>query len=420
MDDTRSDDAVVARLRAFVDTIEVPTPDSLDRLAPRLIRDGDADPADDIARRRLSRRGLLAGAAAAAGLVGLTVVARPGGPGAVSPAGTPSPVSLPATLPGYRPLSPTLEFMPTGRVSMTYTCVEVQVLWRPDEPSRQVTLDEHFGGMRALATSDARKNYGSPAPAIVSDDGTVLAVGSISWQGEVVLVDARSGATRAIRVTEHPQRDVWPLEFSPDGRSVYVRDQDANLTPLWDAARRGRVVRVDVTTGDCLDAGLGADVISVSVAPDGRRLAVVRSSGRIELTDLKGHVVERLGVVRPAVARDWAHAWSPDGRLVVAFDEVEDGVSDLIVFERGAPPRRRRLPSGPWSGLAWTGPSTYLLHGSPDTGSGDTRLAVVDVETGTVVWGPGWSDAPVASRIGGVSVAAGLARGWTVHPESGR
>lgn len=436
----RSEQRILEEVRAFVDTIEVPTPacwtgphrGGATRRGGAGVAGAEGGPESTVPPpgtppfmhpvdgdteqepRRISRRAVLTGAAAAASLVGIVSYAGTLGYHPPQPAVDGDARALPTRLPGYWPLRPTLEMLPTGRVGMVYMQVEAQHL--PDEPSRMVTLDDRFGGMRSLATANDRENYTTPAPTIVSDDGRWLAVGSISWQGEVVLVDAESGRTRTVRVTDAPRRDVQPLAFSPDGAAVFVRDQSAAFTPNANEAPYGRVMRVGVTDGTVRDLGLGGDIVDCFPSPDGRRLLVARRRGHIEIVAAPDATsgdprVDPSIAVRLDTAQLVPHAWSPDGRRMLALDAAREA---LHVLDPEGGHHSWPLSERVWNGVAWSGPDTYLVVLDLDDDPAPGRLGEIDVRTGDISQVAEWETWPVTSHIREISMAANLAWGLRV------
>jgi WD40 repeat protein len=109
-------------------------------------------------------------------------------------------------------------------------------------------------------------------PLAFSPDARQLAIANISGQGEVVIVDARSGKSLATLVghTDH----VVGAVFSPNGESIVTASWDGTAR-VWNT-RTGRLLRTLDHPGPL--AGL-------ALSPDGRMVATLDGDGIIRLWD---------------------------------------------------------------------------------------------------------------------------------------
>jgi len=114
----------------------------------------------------------------------------------------------------------------------------------------------------------------SMGPLVFSADGRQLAIANISGQGDVGIVDARSGKTLAT-LAGHTDRVVGVV-FSPDGQRVVTASRDGTAR-VWDT-HSGRLLRTLDHPDPLAPAG-------VAISPDGGTIATLDNDGVIRLWD---------------------------------------------------------------------------------------------------------------------------------------
>ncbi len=155
-----------------------------------------------------------------------------------------------------------------------------------------------------------------PHEQALSPDGGQVA--SVEGDGSIVLLELASGRVRATLAGPGPQ--VRCLAFSPDGRwlatggegpipavatlHVEERPRGPGLVVLWDVARSAPVAK--------LEAGING-FSSLAFRPDGRQLVAVDEAGRVYLWDLPGGRPPRR-LDDDAFDEATQVAYAPDGR----------------------------------------------------------------------------------------------------------
>ena len=152
------------------------------------------------------------------------------------------------------------------------------------------------------------------------------------------------------------------LAFSPDSNYVYYN--------LWDKKGVGVIYRVPVLGG--ASARVIFDVMpSLSVSPDGKRIAFVRGLASEKAQALMTANIdgsdEKSLARRSGSAWFMQPAWSPDGKMIAcsAGSVGEEGISNIAIIvlpaDGGA---ERTITSERWlgiAGMAWLGDGTGLL-----------------------------------------------------------
>jgi WD40 repeat protein len=261
-----------------------------------------------------------------------------------------------------------------------------------------------------VATGEVVYRPPGPRPGLnclaVSPGGQVLATGSQS--GEVFLWDMTTGQERARLLGPRPGRSVRELNFQANGRSLTVVEADLGKGSDWDLVVRvlelpsgkdrfaplrsrerwnpfalaprgsllarkqgGDIAVVDLRTGKVhrtLAGGSGQDYPSMAFGPDGRYLAVRRSSDPRVREEVRLWDVQR-GTVKTVLPTGEVRSdlnFTPDGRQLLHVNPLRYYLSIHEVWrkgqfrkfplsgaEQGNGCRPRLSPGGLW--LAWPG-----------------------------------------------------------------
>ena len=202
---------------------------------------------------------------------------------------------------------------------------ESKTLALGDSDGRVRLLDLASGRTRALqGRHDERVRS-----AAFSSDGRTLTTGA--EDGSVIVWDHRSG--RSIEKFEGHVNSVADQQFSPDGRTLYAAGIEGSAI-AWDVSGRRRLGARFPTGAAANENGGPPYPPGVSLARDGRELAVARFDGKVDLID-----PESLRTRRTFQAFDGSPAFtiahSPDGaRLAVAGARGLIGIFDARTGQR--------------------------------------------------------------------------------------
>jgi Tol biopolymer transport system component len=205
---------------------------------------------------------------------------------------------------------------------------------------------ERAGGVTLL-----QHRTGILSPSDVSPDGKWLALGNLRERQEDIFL-MRADGTELSRVTDDDARDRVP-RFSPDGTLLTFYSNKGGLYQGWSIRRDGgdRTKLTDFSRGEALYP---------AIAPDGKRVLVMRQSGDWVIGSLPGPLTDTTGTLTkaPQVGSGvmYPTLWSRDGRWLTG----------AIV-----------TPSGAYAG-----------NGLYEVASGKTRKLSDDAASTEVAWMP--------------------------------
>ena len=348
-------------LAALFDAVDVGTPPPAPPDLPRrLLRLG----------RRSVRRRRLAGVLAVAAVLVVATVAVP--PAVryldsdrppLQPGQHTGQPSLPDQFARRSVFTADLDQAPTGRAIALYSYGNAELF----HDSRSLVVGADADTYRRVPAIESRSSSDQGMPsALLSPDGTRIAVGSNEVASDVVLVDLATGRSR-----EYPTNrpgSIRLLAWSPDGRYVAYRtspplptgqvpDDNCLQTDVDEYAGSNLTVLavLDLATGESTGHLELGSVCRAAYGPDGR--LAVQAGRTISILATSGERERQLPVpdgfdLVPDVA------WSPDGaRLVVsasAFTDHRLGFLDLTGARATAAPELN-LPhaTGPVPVLGW-------------------------------------------------------------------
>lgn len=227
-------------------------------------------------------------------------------------------------------------------------------------------------------------NTGKSLDAAISPDGK-LVVYVVDDAGQQSLWVKQVATAGNVQIVAPADVSYQGLAFSPDGNYVYYN--------LWDKKHVGVIYRVPTLGG--ATKTIVVDVMpTITVSPDGKRIAFVRSNGAKKESALMVAHADGTGE-RKLATRGMAHAgwftqpaWSPDGRIIAcAVGSVgSQGVSYMQVIgvpaEGGA---EVYLTPEKWlgiDGLAWLKDNRGLVMAATDQAQSPLQLWLVSYPRG--------------------------------------
>jgi hypothetical protein len=237
-------------------------------------------------------------------------------PGEAGPQPYPGqPAGLPARFAGYSSATGSVSDAPPGRAIALYQ--------QGSDAPQDVVLSADRDAYRQLDLAYAHRSGGdpfqTPAPALLSPDGTRVAVGY--FQGKTPGLSVQDLTSGRVTTRATPASGAgWgagaiPLAWSPHGdRIAFVatHDYDPSSTPRT----AGDLGVLDLATGRVRIALRDTGVAAVAFAPDGTEM-VVQDPARAALSVIGLDGTTRRTLAMPAgMGLPGPAAWSPDGRLI--------------------------------------------------------------------------------------------------------
>jgi WD40 repeat protein len=322
--------------------------------------------------RRVTRRTVLAGAAAA------TALAAAGGTWLATrrPGGTPATAVPTSTdFAGHPGAVNSVALSPDGSQAVVGGNNAVTTLFDVRDGRRLHSLVTHTAVINTVA---------------FSPDGRTVASGT--GDKNIVLWDVAGGtAVRTLTWSWQRNGAIDSVAFSPDGKRLLSGTGDGTVQ-LWNLST-GALERT-------LTGGKGP-TFAVAFAPDGRTVAGTNLQGTGQIWDAtSGKLVRSL----PAQKGSAAVAYSPDGTLLAVSGE--DHTIRLSRVADGKPAATITAPATA-AGLAWTPDGKSLLSGHTDK-----TVRFWDPATGKAVGNPlvldDWASTLAISRDGGTLVTGSL------------
>jgi Tol biopolymer transport system component len=188
---------------------------------------------------------------------------------------------------------------------------------------------------------------------LMSDGRTLLELGGMAANGDVILNDLVTGRERRV---PNPHGDY--AEMSPDGSTVAVWAPEVTLIDI--ASKRSRQI-LHIGPGLVASNQLGW-------SPDGQKVAIKDKKG-VAVVGLDGQLVIRWSDVSLV---NGSQSWSPDGRSLLVYDTARSSYRLLSVD--GGQGADLRTPPDAVRALGWTGERVVWLAGQP----GAQRLITTD------------------------------------------
>jgi serine/threonine protein kinase/Tol biopolymer transport system component len=228
---------------------------------------------------------------------------------------------------------------------------------------------------------------GRVTDAVISLSGERLAY-TVNEGGNQSIVVRELGNGKEAKVASDPAKVYRGLVFSPDGSSIlYIKAEPENSF--------GKLYRVALSSGMEEDLGKGDRVGSVSVSPDGKRIAYLSASEDLSETIVTLGAPGSAGLIlakrkSPAFFYPGGFVWSPDGRVIACVVKDGDGGSYLKIVAievDGESIGESTIASGLWSGvdrIAWLNDGSGLIVAASEPTSRVSQLWRVSYPAGDV------------------------------------
>jgi serine/threonine protein kinase/Tol biopolymer transport system component len=228
---------------------------------------------------------------------------------------------------------------------------------------------------------------GKVTNAVISLSGERLAY-AVNEGGNQSLIVRELGSGIETKVASDPAKEYRGLVFSPDGRSIlYVKAEPENSF--------GKLYRIALSSGMEEDLGKGDRVGSVSVSPDGNRIAYLSASEDLSETIVTLDAPGSAGLIlakrkSPAFFSPGGFVWSPDGRVIVCV--MKDGDSGpylkIVALDVDSETEgESTIVSGLWSEvnrIAWLNDGSGLIVAAGEPAARVSQLWRVSYPSGDV------------------------------------
>jgi serine/threonine protein kinase len=228
---------------------------------------------------------------------------------------------------------------------------------------------------------------GKVTNALISLSGERLAY-TVNEGGKRSLIVRELGSGKETKVASDSAKEYRGLVFSPDGGSIlYIKAEPGNSF--------GKLYRIALSSGMEEDLGKGDRVGSVSVSPDGKRIAYLRASEDLSETIINLDAPGSAGLIlakrkSPAFFYPGGFVWSPNGRVIACVVKDGDGGPYLRIValevdsESGG---ESTIASGLWSEvdrIAWLNDGSGFIVAASEPAARVSQLWRVSYPSGGV------------------------------------